>query len=79
MDNETRKITVYKCKRCGRFLYWDGKKFLDYANLDIVFRIYRNGKIRQISSSNINAHSCGDGKIGICAGLCEIYEEDEQK
>lgn len=36
-----RNVTVCKCKRCGKLLYWDGKKFLDYANLDVVFRAYK--------------------------------------
>jgi len=74
-----RNVTVCKCKRCGKLLYWDGKKFLDYANLDVVFRAYKNGGIRKIFQDNLQLHPCGDGKTGICVGIYEIGEEGKKE
>lgn len=74
-----RNVTVCKCKRCGKLLYLDGEKFLDYANLDIVFRAYKNGGIRKIFQDNLQSHPCGDGKTGICMGIYEIGEEGKKE
>ena len=55
------------------------KKFLDYANLDVVFAAYKNGGIRKIFQDNLQSHLCGDGKTGICMGIYEIGEEGKKE
>lgn len=52
---------------------------MDYANLDVVFRAYKNGGIRKIFQDNLQSHPCGDGKTGICVGIYEIGEEGKKE